>query len=111
MIFLDKILVVLHFLLEMSGLEERIAVSDIDGKRTAAVRTAGNQILWYGDVVSHGGHHFLHRLHGVPGIVRAADGALEKPVVALDFSHFVFRVKFDKLRVLVGGKDEKIFPL
>ena len=45
-IFPDKILLLLHFLLEMTGLEKRLTVCKVDGQRAAASGTAWNQLRW-----------------------------------------------------------------
>ena len=83
---------------------QEVAVPTHPGKGfPSAVGTAGDHIARDGGSVSHGAYHFPHRLYRVPGIVRAAGRALEKSVVSLDLGHFIFRIEFDKLGILIGG--------
>ena len=91
---------------------QKVAVSPHPGEcLAAAVRTPWNHIRRNGRFLSHGGYHFLHRLHGIPGVVCAAGGTLEKAVIALNFRYLVLRVELDELGVLVGGENKEILSL
>ena len=88
---------------------QEIPISSHPGEcLTAAVGTPGNKIRGNPRAIPHSGHHISHRLYRIPGVIGTTGGTLEKSVISLDLCHFVLRVDFDKLGILVGGEDEEV---
>ena len=74
----------------------------------AAVRTPGNEIGGNLRAIPHSGHHISHWLYHIPGVIGTTGGTLEEAVIPLNLCHFLLRVEFDKLGILVGGEDEEV---
>ena len=73
------------------------------------MRTARDQFRIDLRALAHGRDHFANWHNRIPGFIGAAAAALEKSVVTLDLTDFAFRIKLDKLRVLVRREDVEIF--
>ena len=68
----------------------------------------GNEIRGNLRAIPHSGYHISHRFYRIPSVIGAAGSTLEETVIPLDLCHFLLRVKFDELGILVGGEDEEV---